>query len=77
MTGMEGIGKALLIMGLAFAFIGLVLIFGGRIPFFGKLPGDIMIQRGGFTFYFPIVTFILLSLVLTIVLNVIFGLFRK
>lgn len=50
---------------------GLALLLLGRIPFWGRLPGDVLVQRGGFSVYFPIVTFLILSIVLTIVLNVI------
>jgi hypothetical protein len=49
----------------------------GNIPFFGKLPGDIAIRRDGNTFFFPIVTCLVLSVVLTILLNVILWIFRR
>ena len=68
---MEGLGKILLIVGGVIIILGLLLIFGQHIPFLGKLPGDITIKKDDFTFYFPIVTFILLSVVLTIIINVI------
>jgi len=66
-----GIGKILLIVGSIVIVLGLMLIFSPHIPFLGKLPGDIFIKRGGFSFYFPIVTFLLLSVLLTIIINVI------
>jgi len=69
---MEGLGKILLILAAIIGLIGLLLIFGQHIPFFAKLPGDIVIKRGGFSFYFPIVTFFLLSIILTIIINLIF-----
>ena len=68
---MEGIGKILLIVGGVIIILGLILIFSHHIPFLGKLPGDIIIKREGFSFHFPIVTFILLSILLTIIINVI------
>jgi hypothetical protein len=74
---MEGLGKILLIFGGIIIIAGLLLIFGQHIPFFGKLPGDIMIKKGDFTFYFPVVTFLLLSVVLTIIINVIIRLIGK
>ena len=74
---MEGLGKILLIVGGIIIILGLLLIFGQHIPFFGKLPGDITIKKDDFTFYFPVVTFILLSVVLTIIINVIIWLIRK
>ena len=68
---MEGIGKILLIVGGAIVVLGLILIFSQYIPFLGKLPGDILIKKDGFTFYFPIVTFLVLSILLTIIVNII------
>ncbi len=58
-------GKVLVLIGLGIAGIGLLVMLG--IPF-GRLPGDVVVRRGSFTFYFPIVTSILLSVLLTIVL---------
>ena len=68
---MTAMGKILLIVGGAIVVLGLILIFSPHIPFLGKLPGDIFIKRDGFSFYFPIVTFLLLSILLTIIINVI------
>jgi uncharacterized protein HemY len=61
------VGKLLLIAGLLIAGIGLLMMAG--IPF-GRLPGDIVIRRGSSTFYFPLVTSILLSIILTLLLAV-------
>ena len=58
-------GKLLIIFGIAMIAIGGVLLLFGKIPFIGKLPGDIMVQKKNFTFYFPLATSILLSLLLT------------
>ena len=69
MPGLEGIGKTLIIVGLVIAGLGLLLAFGGRIPFLGKLPGDILIKKDGISFYFPIVTLLILSVVLTLIIN--------
>jgi len=66
------IGKLLVIVGGLILVVGLYLSLGLRIPFLGKLPGDISIDRGNVHFYFPIVTCLLLSLVLTLLLNVFF-----
>jgi len=68
---MEGIGKILLIVGGIIVILGLILIFSQHIPFLGKLPGDIFVKRDGFSFYFPIVTFLILSLLITTIVNVI------
>jgi hypothetical protein len=68
---MEGLGKILLIVGAVIIVIALLMIFGQHIPFFGKLPGDIFIKKDNFAFYFPIVTFLIISIILTIIINVI------
>ena len=68
---MAGIGKVLLIVGGIIVILGLLLLFGQNVPFPGKLPGDIIIKRDGFSFYFPIVTFLILSILLTTIINVI------
>ena len=69
---MPEIGKLLIIIGGFILVVGLFLSFGFRIPYLGKLPGDISIDRGNVHFYFPIVTGLLLSLVLTLLLNIFF-----
>lgn len=65
---MGDLGRVLVIVGALLLVVGLVLTLGGRVPFLGRLPGDIVYRKGTFTFYFPIVTSILLSLVLTAIL---------
>lgn len=62
------VGKILVAFGLLIALAGVVLLLVGRVPWIGRLPGDIYIQRGNFTFYFPLVTSLLLSVVLTLLL---------
>lgn len=57
--------------------LGLIFVFAQHIPFFGKLPGDIVIKKDGFSFYFPVVTFLILSVLITIIINVIFYLFNR
>ena len=69
---MPEIGKLLIIFGGLIVVIGLFLTLGLRIPYLGNLPGDISVDRGNVHFYFPIVTGLLLSLVLTLLLNVFF-----
>jgi hypothetical protein len=59
-------GKLLIVAGLAIAAIGLLISLG--VPF-GRLPGDIVVRRGSFSFYFPIVTCIILSLLATLLLS--------
>jgi len=65
---MHDIARMLVVFGLLIAFVGLALMLVGRVPWLGRLPGDIHIQRGGWTFYFPLATSLLLSLVLTMIL---------
>ena len=65
---MPEIGRVLLVVGAVLLVLGLVLTFAGRLPFVGRLPGDIVYRRGNFTFYFPVVTSIVLSVLLTAVL---------
>ena len=70
---MREIGKFLVVIGLVIVLVGLVF-WGGLAPkWLGRLPGDIRIERGNSTFYFPIVTCIIIS----IVLSLLFSLFRR
>jgi len=63
------VGRALISLGVLLILIGLAVNYGPRLPFrIGRLPGDIYIHRNNTTFYFPIVTCILLSAVLTLVM---------
>lgn len=66
---MADIAKLLIISGLALIFVGAMAMFLSKIPGLGRLPGDIFIQKGNNTFYFPIVTCIIISIILTIILN--------
>lgn len=66
-------GKALIAIGLFLVLIGLFLTFGGKVPWLGKLPGDIRIERDNFSIYFPLGTSVLLSLILSFL----FWLFRR
>ena len=67
------LGKMLLLFGLAMVLLGLVLLvaghFSGKVPWPGRLPGDISIQRGSWTFYFPLATCLIVSLVLTLLFS--------
>lgn len=65
----QELGRALIVIGAVMVVAGLVIVFGERVPFLGRLPGDVVIQKKNFTLYFPIATGLLLSLVLTVVLN--------
>ena len=62
---MADIGRTLVVLGAVLLVVGLIFTFGARIPGLGRLPGDIVYRKGNFTFYFPLVTSLLLSLLLT------------
>ncbi|MCX5688150.1 MAG: DUF2905 domain-containing protein [Candidatus Omnitrophica bacterium] len=65
---MNGFGKILILSGIILTVAGILFIFAGKIPWFGKLPGDIYIKKENFTLYFPLATSILLSVVLSVVM---------
>jgi hypothetical protein len=65
------VGRMLVFVGGLVVVLGLALLVVGRVPFLGRLPGDIALRRGGFSCYVPIVSSLLLSLLLTLVLNLI------
>lgn len=64
---MTDVGKLLIVCGLLIAGVGVLVVLAGRVPWIGRLPGDIHVQRGNWTFYFPLATSIVVSLVLTLV----------
>lgn len=70
---MNNIGKSLIIMGLIIFLIGIGFILFSRfkMPFLGRLPGDILIQKKNFTFYFPFATSIVVSIILSLILYLI------
>ena len=64
---MIDIGKMLIIFGVVCIIIGGILMLSGKVAWFGRLPGDILVQKKNFTFYFPLATSILLSILLTLI----------
>ena len=70
---MPALGKMLIVVGIVFIIMGIAFLFGDKIPFLGRLPGDISIQKEWFSVYFPITTCIIIS----IVLSILFAIFRK
>ena len=66
--GAAPVGRLLMVLGAVLLAAGALLYFAPRIPLLGRLPGDIAIERGNWTFYFPLATCLLLSLLLTLVL---------
>ncbi|MCZ6776442.1 MAG: DUF2905 domain-containing protein [Ignavibacteria bacterium] len=65
---MQQMGKFLVVVGSVVVLLGVLLMFFDKIPFLGKLPGDISIKRENFRFYFPITTSIILSVVISLLL---------
>ncbi len=63
---MWDLGRALVIVGVVIAAVGIILMVAGRVPWIGRLPGDIYIRRGNWSFYFPLATSLLLSVALTL-----------
>lgn len=64
---MNEIGKFLILIGIITIIIGLILMLTGKIPFIGRLTGDIVIERKNFIFYFPLGTSILLSIIISLI----------
>jgi hypothetical protein len=67
MTDMQSLGKILIIVGVVIVLLGVILLWLPKIPFLGKLPGDVLVKRENFTFYFPLATSLLLSLLLSLI----------
>jgi len=74
-SAMDSMGKTLLVIGGLIAATGLLIILAGRLGL-GRLPGDIIIRRENFTFYFPVVTILLVSIVLTLLFNLVSRIFK-
>ncbi len=73
MNDPSGFGKILLVVGIVIALAGLAFMVGGKIPWLGRLPGDITLKGKNYTFYFPLAT----SIVVSIILSVIFYLINR
>jgi len=71
--GMASLGKMLILFGVVLALLGGLLLLAGKIPFLGRLPGDIIIRREHWRFYFPLTT----SIVISILLTLLFSLFSR
>jgi len=65
---MPGLGKSLIIIGIIVVIVGLFAAYGPKVPFLGKLPGDIHIKRENFEFYFPLATSIIISVIISVIL---------
>ncbi|MEK6545890.1 MAG: DUF2905 domain-containing protein [Nitrospinota bacterium] len=69
MFELNPLGKVLIFFGIVLILIGGAILLAGRIPWIGRLPGDIFIQRKNFSFYFPIATSIIISIILTLIFS--------
>ena len=65
----QPMGKLLIALGVFLVIAGVLMVFAPKLPYIGKLPGDIYIKRDNFTFYFPIASSVLISIILTIILS--------
>jgi hypothetical protein len=70
---MQDMGKIVIILGIVLVGLGLIMLYGPKIPWLGKLPGDITIKKENFTFYFPLAS----SIVISIILTTLFSIFRR
>jgi len=67
----EPLGKMILYIGIVLVIVGGFFILVSKVPWFGRLPGDISFRRGGLTIYLPITTMVLVSIVLTLIMNLV------
>lgn len=67
--GMDSLARVLIVFGVVLALLGGLLLLAGKIPFLGRLPGDIIIHRENWSFYFPLTTSILLSILMTLLFS--------
>jgi hypothetical protein len=67
----KNMGKFIIIIGLILVLVGIIMQFADKIPWIGRLPGDILIKKENFTFYFPLVTSIILSIIISFIIYLI------
>jgi hypothetical protein len=68
---MGEMAKTVIVIGVVLVLVGLAILFFQKVPFLGKLPGDILIKRKNFTFYFPLSTSIVISIIICLILYLI------
>lgn len=64
----KNMGKFIIIIGLILVLVGIIMQFADKIPWIGRLPGDILIKKENFTFYFPLATSIILSIIISLII---------
>ena len=69
MDGIDGMGRLLILAGIILAAVGVLVVLAPNIPFLGRLPGDIRIDNGNVKVFIPLGTMLLISLILTLILN--------
>ncbi|MBI2487668.1 MAG: DUF2905 domain-containing protein [Deltaproteobacteria bacterium] len=69
----QPLGKLLIGVGIFLVVLGILIVLAPKIPYIGRLPGDVYLKRDNFIFYFPLVSSIVISIVLTLILNFILG----
>jgi len=77
MTGLESLGRVLLVAGGALCLLGILFVLGDRVPLLGHLPGDIRFERGNLRVFIPLGSSLLVSLLLTLVVNIVQRLIRR
>lgn len=77
MSNFSDIGRLLLVLGGILVLLGLAFLLLGRVPFLGRLPGDISFRRGNVQIFFPLVSCLLASVLLTVLLNLVLWLMRR
>jgi hypothetical protein len=77
MSDLSSLGKLVVMAGAALLVLGGLIWLAGRIPALGHLPGDIRLQRGNVSCFFPLTTMIIVSVLLTVILNILLRLWRK
>lgn len=68
----SGFGRILIILGIIIVLVGVILLFAGKIPWIGRLPGDFYFKGKNVTFYFPLATSILVSIILSLIFYLFF-----
>ncbi len=63
--------RIIIVLGIVLVLVGLIMLFAQKLPFLGKLPGDILIKKEHFTFYFPLATSIIISIIISLILYLI------
>ena len=66
----SSLGKILILFGIFLIIFGAIFMIGGKLSWFGRLPGDIYVERKGFSFFFPLTTSIIISIVLSIIIAI-------